>query len=75
MVYTLFVDESGDFEHFRKRTGWVISGVLVPGKRAAAEQAAEEALLPVARGEGLQNSKQVHVTELRRKTWLIITIA
>lgn len=68
MKYTLFIDESGDFKHFNPQKGWVISGVLCPGKRKQAEKAIEEAVSPVAKRQGLHLSKEVHLTELR-KVW------
>ena len=68
MTYTLFIDESGDFEDFDRRRGWVVAGVLVPGKRGAAERRLGDALAPVARAEGLHQPSRVHLTD-RREEW------
>ena len=68
MKYTLFIDESGDFEHFNPRKGWVISGVLCPGKRKQAEQAIKEVIRPVAENYGLYRPKKIHLKDLR-KAW------
>ena len=67
MTYTLFVDESGDFEHHRRRSGWVVSGVLRAGKRKAAEDAVKAAVSGVAATEGLKTPGDIHLTELRRE--------
>ena len=68
MTYTLFIDESGDFDTFNARKGWVVSGVLCPGKRGQAEKNLRGALQPVAKREGLHTPEQVHLTD-RRTEW------
>lgn len=65
MNYTLFVDESGDFERFERRSGWVISGVLCAGKRGPAEARMKAAMEGVAVNAGLRGPKGVHMTEVR----------
>jgi len=62
MNYTIFVDESGDFEHSPR---WIVSGVLCKGDPASAEKAIKGALYNVLKNYRLSSCRDLHLTELR----------
>jgi len=64
MNYTIFVDESGDFEHSPR---WIVSGVLCKGDPENAEKAIKGALYNVLKKYKLSSCKDLHLTELRGK--------
>lgn len=64
MVYTLFIDESGDFNQAPR---WIVSGILCEGKPTIAEKRLKNALDPLPRQFGLKACSDLHLTELRHR--------
>src|SRR5690606_4696100 len=63
--YTLFVDESGDFES--NRGEWVLSGALCKAPFAAAEKQIGNVAAAIPAKYGLAERKDLHMHDLRRK--------
>ena len=63
MKYTLFIDESGDFN---KAPRWIVSGVLCEGRPAQAEEQLKKSIFHIPRQFNLSSCKDLHLTELRR---------
>ena len=66
MTYTLFVDESGNFD--RDRARWVVAGVVVPGDPVVAEKTVADALAPVLseHAERIVSPEALHLYEFRK---------
>lgn len=64
MNYTLYIDESGDFES--QRGQWVLSGVLFADSYEICEKFLVEKLKSSPSELGLKSIKQFHLTEFRR---------
>ncbi len=63
MYYTLFIDESGDFE--TKKGKWVISGLLVEGKFAEIDLEFRKIYSHIPKNLGFDSIKDFHLTEFR----------
>lgn len=63
MNYTLYIDESGDFESGRGE--WVVAGLLVPLKFDICEKILHEAFQPLPRQLGCASIRDFHLTEFR----------
>lgn len=63
--YTLYIDESGDFES--QKGEWLIGGYLISARKDEADQALQHALSPLVKELGLKRITDFHLTELRRK--------
>lgn len=63
MYYTLFIDESGDFE--TKKGKWVISGLLVEGKFAEIDLEFRKIYSHIPKNLGFDSLKDFHLTEFR----------
>lgn len=64
MTFTLFIDESGDFNQAPR---WIVSGILCEGKPRIAEKRLKDALDPLPRQFGLSACSDLHLTELRKR--------
>ena len=64
MKYTLFIDESGDFD---KAPRWIVSGVLCEGRPEQAENQLKNAIFHIPRQFNLSSCADLHLTELRRR--------
>ena len=64
MKYTLYIDESGDFQS--PKVQWVISGVLFADTYENCEKFLNSNMLNVPSQLGLNSIKQFHLTEFRR---------
>ncbi|MCU0834675.1 MAG: DUF3800 domain-containing protein [Chromatiaceae bacterium] len=64
MTYTLFIDESGDFDQDPR---WIVSGVLCEGSPDNAEKRLKQALESVLRQFQLSALADLHLTELRQR--------
>jgi hypothetical protein len=65
MHWTLYIDESGDFEDSGR--DWIIAGVLVNLPKADADGAFDHACLDMCRHFGLFGRREFHLTELKAK--------
>lgn len=63
MKYTLFVDESGDFE--TQRGEWVVAGPLCACGLKAFEKRVGNVLNPIPSQFGLEGRRQMHLSDLR----------
>lgn len=63
MKYTLFIDESGDFE---KREQWVVGGVLCRSNAQRSQLHIRKALQHLPVEFNLDSSQDLHLTDLRR---------
>lgn len=64
MKYTLFIDESGDFD---KAPRWIVSGVLCEGNPEQAEKKLKDALFHIPRQFNLSSCSDLHLTALRSR--------
>ena len=64
MKYTLYIDESGDFES--KKGQWVIAGILISDTYTNCEKALTSKLSAMPKLMRLSSIKQFHLTEFRR---------
>jgi hypothetical protein len=64
MKYTLYIDESGDFE--TPRGQWVLAGVLISDSYADCEKMLTNKLIDMPKELGLKSIKDFHLTEFRR---------
>ena len=64
MNYTLYIDESGDFESHRGQ--WIISGVLFNEKYEICEQELKNIFSSLPTEIGLNSIRDFHLTEFRR---------
>jgi hypothetical protein len=64
MKYTLYIDESGDFETLRGE--WVLAGVLFSDTYENCESAFFKKLHSFPKKVGLHSIKEFHLTEFRR---------
>jgi hypothetical protein len=65
MEYTLYIDESGDFESLRGQ--WVLAGVLLKGRYNECEKILSSKLSTLPKELGINSIKDFHLTEFRRK--------
>jgi hypothetical protein len=63
--FTLYIDESGDFESSRGQ--WVVAGLLVADSYANSERTLTNKLGEMPRQLGLKSIKDFHLTEFRRE--------
>ena len=63
MHYTLFIDESGDFE--TKKGKWVVAGLLVEGKFSDLESELKKIYNNLPKDLGFNSIKDFHLTEFR----------
>ena len=63
MKYTLFIDESGDFESSRGQ--WLISGFLCSAELSTSEKALEDACQVLPSKLGVKSIRDFHLTEFR----------
>ena len=74
MKYTLYIDESGDFQSFKDE--WVIAALSVPHDKRSADEMLEKQLSTIASNHGLLPAPDIrtviqhklHLCELRGKT-------
>jgi hypothetical protein len=66
--YTLYIDESGDFQSPRGQ--WVLSGVLFSESYENCEKFLTSKLSDMPKNLGLKSIKDFHLTEFRSKTKL-----
>lgn len=66
MRYSLFVDESGNFEDKKKGGDWIVGGMLCPSDIGTAEKRHGNRLNPIPSRYGLDPS-ELHRTELNNK--------
>jgi len=64
MNYTLFIDESGDFEN--PKGEWIISGVLFSTDFKNCEKYLKSVLNSTPAQYGLDSIKRFHLTEFRK---------
>jgi hypothetical protein len=64
MNFTLFIDESGDFESSRGE--WLISGVLFEGEKSLVDQKLTQKLKDLPKQFDLSSIKDFHLTEFRQ---------
>lgn len=64
MKYTLYIDESGDFQS--ERGQWIISGVLLQEKYEECEDVLKNTFHTMPNRLGLHSIKDFHLTEFRR---------
>ena len=64
MKYTLYIDESGDFETSRGQ--WVLAGLLISDSYANSEKLLTNKLSEMPRQLGLKSIKDFHLTDFRR---------
>jgi hypothetical protein len=64
MNYTLYIDESGDFES--QRGQWIISGVLFQAKYEDCDTILKQKFLSISEELGLKSIRDFHLTEFRR---------
>jgi len=64
MNYTLYIDESGDFETDRGQ--WIVAGFLYPEKYEVAEKDFDKKFISLAKDIGLKSKADFHLTEIRR---------
>ena len=64
MKYTLYIDESGDFE--TPRGQWVLAGLLISDSYANSEKMLSNKLSKMPKQLGVKSIKDFHLTELRR---------
>ena len=67
MHYSLFIDESGDFESKKSSGEWVVAGVLCATDAATANQEIGSILGTVAKRFSLEFPKDFHLTDLRHQ--------
>lgn len=60
--WSLYIDESGDFE---REEAWVVSGVLVPLNKDEADKKLKIALEQLLENEAVKIPSQLHATEIR----------
>jgi hypothetical protein len=65
MEYTLYIDESGDFETSRGQ--WVLAGVLLEKNYENCERILNTGFSKLPAELGLKSRKQFHLTEFRKK--------
>lgn len=65
MHYTLYIDESGDFESSRGE--WVVTGIFIPLKLNECEKILPTAFRALPRQLELQSIKDFHLTEFRTR--------
>ena len=63
MKYTLYIDESGDFES--QKGQWVLSGVLLPDLFDRCEKKLSDKFKLIPKDLGLNSIKDFHLTEFR----------
>ncbi|SVE09610.1 uncharacterized protein METZ01_LOCUS462464, partial [marine metagenome] len=61
--YTLYIDESGDFES--QKGQWVLSGVLLPDLFDTCEKRLSDKFKLIPKYLGLNSIKDFHLTEFR----------
>lgn len=64
MRYSLFVDESGDFQRSKE---WIVSGLLCPYDKTTAENNLKKTLGHLLQRSGISSIKKMHLTELRQE--------
>jgi hypothetical protein len=64
MRYSLFIDESGDFQHSKE---WIVSGILCPFDKDTAEKYLKKTLGHLPQRLGVSSFKKLHLTELRKE--------
>jgi len=64
MKYSLFIDESGDFQHSKE---WIVSGILCPYDKDTAEKYLKKTLSHLPRRFNISSHKKMHLTELRQE--------
>jgi len=64
MKYSLFIDESGDFQHSKE---WIVSGILCPYDKDTAEKYLKKTLGHLPQRSGISSHKKMHLTELRQE--------
>ncbi len=65
MKYTLYIDESGDFESSRGQ--WVLAGILIAENYVTCEKILSRKFDMVPQQMGLRSIKDFHLTEFRRE--------
>lgn len=65
MKYTLYIDESGDFES--QKGQWVLSGVLLSGSYEECEKNLDQIFAGMPSELSLKSIKNFHLTEFRRE--------
>lgn len=66
MDYTLFIDESGNFENRTRE--WIVSGVIVSGTPAKAEALVRRRIAAALKEFGVNSPEDAHLKELRRES-------
>lgn len=64
MRYSLFIDESGDFQRSKE---WIVSGILCPYDKGTAENYLKKTLGHLLQRSGISSLKKMHLTELRQE--------
>ena len=64
MRYSLFIDESGDFQHSKE---WIVSGILCPYDKGTSEKYLKKTLGHLPQRSNISSHKKMHMTELRQE--------
>lgn len=64
MRYSLFIDESGDFQRSKE---WIVSGILCPYDKKTAENYLKKTLGHILQQSGVSSLNKMHLTELRQE--------